>query len=266
MMLAGKVMLITGASAGIGRALAIEAARTGAQVILLARSSDKLEELCDQIAREGGKAAFYTVDIADREALRIGMANILRDFPVIDILVNNAGVGWYGLFKDMPLASVQNLLAVNICALTEITWAVLPGMLTRGRGKILNISSIVGDLAVQGVALYAASKAYVNAFSRAIQRETHGSSVQVALCKIGPVSTDFFGRMKTAGSLHIPGEAMAIPVKRVAARLVRISAEIRQGTFFIPVYYGFFPLIERWLGWIIDLLGPVLLRVKKQPS
>jgi len=262
--LTGKVMLITGASAGIGRALAIEAAKARAQVILLARSTDKLEVLCDEIRREGGDASFYTVDIVDRDNLRNVLESILRDFPVIDILVNNAGIGWYGLFTDMPVGSVQNLLDLNICALTEVTRMILPGMLARGQGKILNISSIVGDLAVQGAALYAASKAYVNAFSRAIKRELHGSGVHVALCKIGPVSTDFFGRMKNAGSLRIPGELMAIPAIQVAGRLVNISAGKRQGTFFIPFYYGFFPLVEQWFGWVIDLLGPVLLRVNKQ--
>jgi short-subunit dehydrogenase len=256
-------MLITGASAGIGRALAVEAAQAGAKVILLARSGDKLAELCQEIHQLGGQAAYFTVDLSDRTSLHDGVKRMQQQFPVIDILVNNAGIGWYGLFHDMPVESVQNLLDLNINALTEVTRIVLPAMLAQRQGKIVNISSIIGDLAAQGAVLYAASKTYVNAFSRALMRELRGSGVQVVAAKVGPVETGFFSRMKDAGSLHIPGEAMAVPVERVAKRLVQLCAGQRSGSVYIPAYYALFPLVERWLGWIIDLVGPVLLLVRK---
>lgn len=175
--------LITGASGGIGADVARLLATRGDDVVLVARSVDKLE----QLATELGGARVVACDLAEPD----GPAALIAAVPSVDILVNNAGVGDFGLFADADPAKTMAMLQLNIGALTELTRAYLPGMRERGSGRILNVASTAAFLPGPLMAVYYASKAYVLSFSEAIAEELRGSGVTVtALCP-GPTASGF---------------------------------------------------------------------------
>lgn len=179
----GRV-LITGASQGIGRELAQEFARRGHDLILVSRSKDKLDELAAELKRE-----FKTNSLVVPQDLTkpTGPANLLKKVEeageTIAVLVNNAGALEVGAFVEMPTEKIVNLVNLNVAALTTLTSLVLPGMVERGSGRILNVASLAAFQPLPAMAAYAASKAYVLALTEALSEELKGSGVTVtALC------------------------------------------------------------------------------------
>lgn len=255
--------IITGASAGIGRELAFLLAKKGYHVILVARSADKLAAIKDQIFSEGGSADYYPIDLVDQAAIDGLIRQLQEQYRSIDLLINNAGIGWYGNFNEIPWSVAENLILLNMNALAKLTHAFIDDMKQKKHGQVINISSIVGDLPVQGVAFYAASKGFVNNFTRSVSREMTGSGVLVTLVKLGPVRSDFYSHSEKTNGHHIPGEAFAISTGRVAQEICNFIGS-RRKVVIIPGYYFFFPLVEQLFGWIIDLIGPVILKVKPE--
>jgi len=193
--IARQTALITGASGGIGEALARIFARERYDLVLLARSEDKLRALSDELDRQyGGHTAVLAADLADPEVPRRVVAELDRRGLIVDVLVNNAGFATYGLFAELDLGGELRLLQVNVVALTHLTRLLLPGMITRRRGRILNVASTAAFMPGPLMAVYYASKAYVLSFSEAIGEELRGTGVSVtALCP-GPTSTGFQAR------------------------------------------------------------------------
>jgi short-subunit dehydrogenase len=189
--------LITGPSSGIGLELATLFARGGHDLVLVARSRDRLEDVGRGLSEEYGIASVVLAsDLADPASPRaIGTELAARGLEV-DVLVNNAGFGVYGLFAETPLEKELEMIQVNVAALTHLTKLFLPGMIGRRRGKILNVASTAGFQPGPLMAVYYATKAYVLSFSEALANETRGTGVTVtALCP-GPTITEF---QKTAG-------------------------------------------------------------------
>ncbi len=187
----GRTVLITGASAGIGRALADEFAAHGHDLILVARSVDKLRELAFELSgRYGVRAVHLPFNLSKRRsASELALAVRQRDLNV-DILVNNAGVLTAGAFRRMDPDDLHRMLQLNAGALTQLTHAFLTPMVERGYGRILNVASVAGFQPVPGLAAYAATKAYVLSLSEALNEELKGSGVSVtALCP-GITDTD----------------------------------------------------------------------------
>lgn len=179
--------LITGASAGIGEAFAREFASNGFDLVLVARRKDKLVELADDLRRDCAvEVHCYAFDLSDpeaSEALFQACAGL-----EIDVLVNNAGVMYHGDFKDQDLASIDDIIALNIANVTRLSHLFLAPMLAKGRGRILNVTSTTGFQAGPTIAVYAASKAYILLFTEALAEELRGSGVYAtAFC---PGSTD----------------------------------------------------------------------------
>ena len=259
-----KTVLITGASSGIGQEIAEQLAALGHQVILVARSEDKLDRIITDIRAHGGKAEYFIADLTDIGKIDQLVLDIRRRYPVIDILINNAGVGWYGYFEQIPWDVADSLMMLNMFTLVKLTHAYLPEMKARNAGQIINISSIIGDLPVQGAALYASSKAFVNSFTRAVARELSGTKVRVTLIKPGPVATNFFHRASEMKGRQIPGENFAITVDQAAKKIISIIDRPKK-ELYIPGYYLLMPWVDRLFSPIIDRLGPILLRepVKK---
>ncbi len=255
----GKTVLITGASSGIGRELALQLIETGCHLILIARSEDKLQEIVKAIQNRGGKATYFSADLTNPKQLDNVISNINENVSQIDILVNNAGIGWYGYFEEMPWEVADSLIILNIYALVKLTHAILPGMKMRNSGQIINISSIIGDLPVQGAALYSSSKTFVNSFTKAFSRELTGSNVKVTLIKPGPVRTGFYNHAEEMNGRQIPGEGMAISVSEAASQIIKVMNRPKK-VVYIPGYFFFMPWIDRLFSPIIDRLGPILLK------
>ncbi len=257
----GKTALITGASSGIGRQVALDLAALGLQVILVARRHDRLVSIQKEIENSGGKADYFVCDLEDENARRDLIAKLLKTRK-IDILINNAGFGWYGFYADMPWEIAQSLVEVNITAMLSLTRALLPGMRDRGYGHIINIGSIAGGFPNQGIAVYSASKAFMDAFTTALYREMHGSGVQVSVVRLGPVKTEFFDQAKNLpNGRKIPAEAFSIPVEK-AARGVLLLLRTRKRYLYVPAVLSITVVVGLLFGSVIDSLGPLLLRKK----
>ncbi len=185
--------LITGASGGIGFELARLLASDGYNLILVARREDKLKALKAEV-----ESAFHiTATICTQDLSQPNAAKALYDFTQsqnlsVDILVNNAGFGDFGLFADCNLEKQQQMIQLNITALTEMTYHFLPQMLERKSGRILNVASVASFMPGPKMSVYYATKAYVRSFSEALFTELKKSGITVtALCP-GPVKTDFW--------------------------------------------------------------------------
>ncbi|HCE16954.1 MAG TPA: SDR family NAD(P)-dependent oxidoreductase [Anaerolinea thermolimosa] len=256
----GKTALITGASSGIGEAAARLLSRKGLRVILTARRVDRLEALAEEIIHAGGQADVRPADLSvEEERQRLAEA-VMESTGCPDVLVNNAGFGWYGYYHDMPWETAQSMIRVNIEAPAHLTRLFLPAMLARGWGCILNISSIAGNMPNQGVAVYAASKAFLDSFTTSLYRETRGSGVQVCSIRPGPVSSEFFEQaLRHPNGRAVPAERFAVPPQRVAECLWSVMNHPRRVAY-VPPILALSPWLERLFGGVIDLLGPLLLR------
>jgi uncharacterized protein len=176
--------LVTGASAGIGEALAKCFARGGHRLVLVARSADKLAVLAATIEREHGVAVTaIPADLAEPGAAARLAASLKRRRIAIDVLVNNAGVLEHGAFVGMSAARLQELIALNVAGLTDMLAHFVPPMVERGRGRVLNVASIAAFQPVPGLATYAATKAYVLSLTESLAEELRDSGVTAtALC------------------------------------------------------------------------------------
>lgn len=189
----GSCALITGASAGIGREFARQLAGRAGSLVLVARRLERLEELRDELTKRDPNLNVHlrAVDLSQTSEVDELCAWLLRENIAIDFLINNAGLGDRGAFATSEPQRVKEMLAVNMVALTMLTRALLPAMIEKKRGAILNVSSSAGFLPIGKLAVYAATKAYVTSFSEAVRGEVRESGIVVtALCP-GPVATEF---------------------------------------------------------------------------
>ena len=218
----GSTTLITGASSGIGRAFAHRIAAAGGNVVLVARRASVLDELAIELrSHHGVQATPITQDLDQPDAGARLVAELEERGIEVDVLINNAGLGIHGDLATAPLANTTTQIGVNVNSLTVLTALLLPPMLTRGRGTIINLASTAGFQPVAHMAVYAATKAYVLAFTRALWRETRGTGVDVlALCP-GATDTAFFA---TAG------EAASFGTRRTPEQVVDTALRaLRQG-------------------------------------
>jgi hypothetical protein len=215
----GSSALITGASAGIGREFARQLAGRAASLVLVARRQERLEELRNELTKLNPALKIHIrgTDLSDERTV-IDLCGWLESEKLsIDLLINNAGLGDVGPFATSELQRVKEMLAVNVTALTLLTRSLLPGMIARKRGAILNVSSTAGFLPIAGFAVYAATKAYVTSFSEAIRAELRGTGVTVTSLCPGPVYTEFTEvaarpgakRDRTPEFVHVSAEEVA---------------------------------------------------------
>jgi len=218
MNLDGCNALITGASAGIGREFARQLAGRAKSLILVARREQRLDELCHELNQHYPNVAVSVrrTDLADLARLHELLAWLDRGGIDVDLLINNAGLGDSGDFATSDRIRNEQMIVVNIVALTAITRHLLPRMIASGRGGILNVSSSAGFLPIPEFAVYAATKAYVTSFSEALRVELRRTGISVcALCP-GPVHTEFQDVAKRAGAQPDTGpEFVFVPVEQV---------------------------------------------------
>lgn len=184
-------IVVVGASRGIGRAIAELAARDGAPVVLVARSLGGLHAVESSIKQAGGEAFSLPVDLTADDAKTVLEEFLARENLVCDVLVNSAGYGLRGAATALPIADQVGMIDVNIRALADLTLHLLPGMVERGRGGVINLASVASFTPGPYMAMYYASKAFVRSFSEALYQETRRTGVTVTCVAPGPVSTEF---------------------------------------------------------------------------
>ncbi len=187
--LAGKTAVVTGASQGIGRAIALALAAQGAKVALMARNREKLEAVAAEIATSGGEAHPYELDIQQEASIKSAAKAALADHGPIEIIVNNAGITRDGLMMRMKRADWDDVLATNLTGTFLLTQALLPPMIKARWGRIVSIASIVGQVGQAGQVNYSASKAALLGFTKSLAREVASRSITVNAVAPGYIET-----------------------------------------------------------------------------
>ncbi len=208
----GKVVLVTGGSRGIGRAIASSLAIEGATVVLAARDAARLSEAVEGITSAGGRAESVSIDVADRSSVKAATARVLETHGRIDGLVNNAGVTRDNLVLRMKDEDWQAVLATNLTGVFLCTQAVLRPMIKRRSGRIVNVTSVVGLMGNAGQANYAASKAGVVGFTKSVAREVASRGITVNAVAPGFIETDMTATMTDKAKEAVTA---AIPIGRV---------------------------------------------------
>ncbi|HZZ82141.1 MAG TPA: SDR family oxidoreductase [Gemmataceae bacterium] len=205
----GRTALVTGASSGIGTVFVEALAAKGMNVILVARSADRLGQIATEVSgKYGVRTEIVTADLSEANAAEAVRSEVEQRGLIVDLLVNNAGFATHGYFETIPAKRDQEQVTVNVTAVVGLSRAFIPGMLTRGGGAVINIASTAAFQPLPYMAVYAATKAFLVSFSQALAEEYRGRNVHVlALCP-GPTATKFFevagstdlavGKMRTA--------------------------------------------------------------------
>ncbi|GAA0489681.1 3-ketoacyl-ACP reductase [Salinibacillus aidingensis] len=188
--LEGKKALITGGSRGIGRATALELAKEGVKLGLIARSEDSFTQIRSELNEMGATYVTAAADISQEIEVQQAVKDITEQLGTIDILINNAGVGAYGPFMDIPTETWENLMNVNVLGMVHVTKAVLPGMIDQKQGDIINISSMSGLKGTKGSSAYSASKFAVIGMSEALMQEVRPHNIRVNVFTPSLVETD----------------------------------------------------------------------------
>ncbi|HVU50393.1 MAG TPA: SDR family oxidoreductase [Polyangia bacterium] len=224
---AKKTALVTGASSGLGLELARLFAADGHDVVLVARRRPELEALAARLVAERGvQAHVLPADLADAAAPERLVAELERRGLEIEFLVNNAGFGARGPFVGLDLGRQLGMIQVNVAALTSLTRRLLPGMLARKSGRILNLGSTAGFQPGPGMAVYYATKAYVNSFTEALAFELRGTGVTATVSCPGATETEFGQVANNGKSRLFKAGAMAAPPVAAAAYRAMMAGKV----------------------------------------
>ena len=186
-----KVVLITGASSGIGQRLAIDLAERGATVVGCGRALERLQETANNLKRHSSASTVHVCDVSDPHQVKAMVGKVLAQFGRIDILVNNAGFGSYQSLADSPIDSIEAMLRTNYLGTVYCTKEVLPSMMTRRSGHVVNISSVAGKIGTPNMAPYCATKFALMGLSESLFHELRPHGIHVSVICPGPVRTKF---------------------------------------------------------------------------
>ena len=191
--LKGKTAFITGAGKGIGKATAIALAEEGVNIGLMARTESDLQAVAKELEQRGVKAAYATVDVSSMEQVGAAVAKLTGKLGAADILINNAGIGTFGPFLEIEPAEWKKMIDVNLMGMYYVTRAVLPQLIEKNGGDIINISSMSGVKGSEGSSAYSASKFGVLGMTESLSQEVRKNNIRVFALTPSLVITDFFG-------------------------------------------------------------------------
>jgi len=252
----GKTVLVTGASSGVGAAIAKGMAQAGAtEVLLLARNADALNKVAAEIAASGGKARVYAVDLSDPDQTSTVAQRISDESGVPDILINNAGSGQWKFLQDTTPKEIQEMMAVPYFAAAWLTRAFLPAMRRRDSGHIVNISSVASRFVWPGATAYIAARWAMRGLTEALRADLYGSRIGVTLYESGVIESPYW--------LHNPGSRERVPkigkmipvlkpeqVGKAVVAGVRSNKRLIVIPFMMKVIYlqhALFPWVVQWL-------------------
>lgn len=213
-----KIVVITGASSGIGKSSAIEFAKRGATLVLLARRRKKLDDAAREIEKLGAKTLAITCDISDKLQVKSMHDQVMEKFDKIDILINNAGFAIYGNVSETSIEDIESQMQTNYLGMVYCTKNFLPVLLKQNSGHIVNVASVAASFGLPGIASYCASKFAMLGFSEGLKHELHRTRVGVTVVSPIMVRTEFFDSFK-----KIPKHSISLDAKTVARAVVRAS-------------------------------------------
>lgn len=219
----GSTAVITGASSGLGAEFARRLADRGANLILVARRKDRLDELAEELRREHGvNVAVYAADLSKPRAGAALAARLTADGLTVSTLVNNAGGGTHGDFAVQDADALAGEIQLNVANLVDLTRALLPQLLQAGRGALVNVASTSAYQPTPSMAVYGASKAFVLSFTEAVAYETRRSRLKVLAVSPGPMRTEFFDKLGTTrpgvGRWQNPGQVVDFTLRTLDRR------------------------------------------------
>lgn len=256
----GKVVLITGASSGFGEDAARLFAGEGCRVVLAARRLEKLQAIAAEIQSAGGEAVAVPVDVSVSAEIDVMVTTVLDLYGKIDILFNNAGFGSVDWFENLkPGRHIETLIRVNLVGTMLVTRAVLPEMLKRGEGHIINMSSVAGLIAAPLITTYSASKYGVRAFTDALRREVSPFGLYVSGIYPGPAATEFGQQLERTAARERIKRSIDIHMTSayVARRIVDIAKRPRRSLVIpwwfriITTFDTLFPVVVDWILYLL---------------
>jgi len=230
-----KVVVVTGASSGIGEQACIDFAKQGAKVAVIARSKEKIENIANKITENYHTRALATAcDVSKKHQVLSMSKQVLDEFEHVDILVNNAGFAIFGNVKDLTIEELEDQLSTNLLGTIYCTKAFLPSMLIRRAGHIVNVASVAGSIGIPGMAAYCASKFATLGFSQSLYHELSGTGVGVTAVSPITVKTNFFDHQsfKKIRPNYTP---VALSAQHVSKAILR-AANSRRMEIIVPFY------------------------------
>lgn len=255
-MLNGKIVLISGASSGIGALTASLLARRGAIPVLTGRNESRLAGAAASI---GPNCAYHVMDVTDMSQVEEVVRKVIGQYGRIDILLNNAGYGQFERFQDMPVESFEAMMDTNYMGVVRCTKAVLPYMRKQGNGHIVNIASMAGKIGSAKSTSYTATKHAVLGFTNALRMELRSEGITVSAINPGPIDTEFFAIADPSGSYTKNVSWFMMKPAYVAKAIVRVI-ERRKTELDLPhaasigiKLYGLFPRVaDRLFGGLLN--------------
>jgi short-subunit dehydrogenase len=244
----GLVVIVTGASAGIGRVTAVTLARSGAHVVVTARRESRLLELAAEIAELPGECLVVAGDIQDEAFTQELIKQAVAKWGRVDVVVNNAGLGHRSFLTEMPLADMRTIWNTNVMGLMALTQAAVGQMRQQGSGQIINVSSIVSQRPLPSSGVYCASKTAVNFLSRSLRLELKASNIIVSLVYPGLTATEFAqARLGEVGGSRFGLKGIA--PERVAQAIVK------------AIRYGRTEVYITWTDWLFTHINRLFPRL-----
>lgn len=243
----GRVVIVTGASSGIGRQLALDFAARGASLVISARRREMLEEVAAECRRSGGSVEALTGDVGERAFVESMAARAVERFGRIDVVVNNAGISKHKQIYHVTGDDVDAVLRVNFLAPAFLTLAALPAMLRRGEGWVVNISSAAGKLPPPRETVYAASKFALTGFTEGLWLDLAGSGIHATVIHVGAIDTEIWHKTDEPTAYR----GRKLPPAAVSAAVFR-TIEERRHEVWVPATLR--------LAWWLRLLAPGVFR------
>ena len=252
----GKVVVITGASSGIGEQSAEEFAKLHANVILVSRNEEKLQEIAIQLSKYKTRVFVYACDVSKKDQVDTMGKTIIEKFGTVDVLVNNAGFGIHNTVNEIKIEEMESQMMTNFFGMIYCTKAFLPKMLEQRSGHIVNVASVAGSIGIPGMASYCASKFAMLGFSESLFHELKGTGVRITVVSPIMVRTNFFnhesfGNMPRYSATSLSSKTVANAVVRAASsprleivvpQFVRLAIWIKQTLPYLinPIIGGIF--------------------------